>query len=166
MFIFGEIWAWGGWAEDLIIHDCPALHHLEVVSCVTVSHCQEGSCKFRLHQHTQRVQIKGDLIKESDTTEQLGMHTCWKDGHYIEVFSLGHTLNEHLLCVQGITLGTGNAKTIKAQCLIVKELSFVLEGDAQDDVKSLQSCPTLCDPMDCSPPGSSVHGILQAKILK
>ena len=28
--------------------------------------------------------------------------------------------------------------------------------------KSLQSCPTLCDPMDCSPPGSSVHGILQA----
>ena len=25
-----------------------------------------------------------------------------------------------------------------------------------------QSCPTLCDPMDCSPPGSSVHGILQA----
>ena len=30
----------------------------------------------------------------------------------------------------------------------------------------LQSCPTLCDPMDCSTPGSSVHGILQAKILK
>ena len=26
----------------------------------------------------------------------------------------------------------------------------------------LQSCPTLCDPMNCSPPGSSVHGILQA----
>ena len=31
---------------------------------------------------------------------------------------------------------------------------------------SLQSCPTLCDPMDCSPPGSSVHGILQARILE
>ena len=30
--------------------------------------------------------------------------------------------------------------------------------------KSLQSCLTLCDPMDCSPPGSSVHGILQARI--
>ena len=28
-----------------------------------------------------------------------------------------------------------------------------------------QLCPTLCDPMDCSPPGSSVHGILQAEIL-
>ena len=32
--------------------------------------------------------------------------------------------------------------------------------------KSLQSCLTLCDPMDCSPPGSSVHGILQARILE
>ena len=31
--------------------------------------------------------------------------------------------------------------------------------------KSLQLCPTLCDPMDHSPPGSSVHGILQARIL-
>ena len=32
--------------------------------------------------------------------------------------------------------------------------------------KSLQLCPTLCDPMDCSPLGSSVHGILQARILE
>ena len=31
---------------------------------------------------------------------------------------------------------------------------------------SLQSCPTLCNPMDCSPPGFSVHGILQARILE
>ena len=32
--------------------------------------------------------------------------------------------------------------------------------------KSLQSCPTLCDPIDCSLPGCSVHGILQARILE
>ena len=32
--------------------------------------------------------------------------------------------------------------------------------------KSLQSCLTLCNPMHCSPPGSSVHGILQAIVLK
>ena len=32
--------------------------------------------------------------------------------------------------------------------------------------KSLQSCPTLCDPMDCSQPGPSVHGISQARILE
>ena len=29
-----------------------------------------------------------------------------------------------------------------------------------------QSCPTVCDPVDCRPPGSSVHGILQAGILE
>ena len=29
-----------------------------------------------------------------------------------------------------------------------------------------QLCPILCDPVDCSPPGSSVHGILQARILE
>ena len=33
-------------------------------------------------------------------------------------------------------------------------------------LKLLQSCPTLCDPIDSSPPGSSVPGILQARILE
>ena len=32
--------------------------------------------------------------------------------------------------------------------------------------KSLQSCPTLCDPIDVSPPGSPVPGILQARTLE
>ena len=32
--------------------------------------------------------------------------------------------------------------------------------------KSLQSCPTLCDPIDGSPPGSAVPGILQARMLE
>ena len=32
--------------------------------------------------------------------------------------------------------------------------------------KSPQRCPTLCDPMDYSPPSPSVHGILQARILE
>ena len=34
------------------------------------------------------------------------------------------------------------------------------------NVKSLRSCPTLCDPMDSSPPGSSIHRIFQARILE
>ena len=40
--------------------------------------------------------------------------------------------------------------------------------DAKDESESeiAQSCPTLCDPMDCSPPDSSVHGILQARALE
>ena len=32
--------------------------------------------------------------------------------------------------------------------------------------KSLQSCPTPSDPMDCSPPGPSVHGIFQARVME
>ena len=34
------------------------------------------------------------------------------------------------------------------------------------EVKAAQSCPTLCDPMDCSLPGPSVHEILQTRILE
>ena len=38
--------------------------------------------------------------------------------------------------------------------------------DIDIDIEVAQLCPTLCDPMDCSPPGSSVHGIFQAKVLE
>ena len=37
-------------------------------------------------------------------------------------------------------------------------------GEGEGEVT--QSCPTLCNPMDCSLPGSSIHGILQARILE
>ena len=40
------------------------------------------------------------------------------------------------------------------------------EEPAAAAAKSLQSCPTLCDPIDGSPPGSPVPGILQARILE
>ena len=40
------------------------------------------------------------------------------------------------------------------------------EMHVKSESKVAQSCPTLCDPMDCSPPGSSVHGIFQARILE
>ena len=36
----------------------------------------------------------------------------------------------------------------------------------KEKVLVAHSCPILCDPMDCSPLGSSVHGILQARILE
>ena len=40
------------------------------------------------------------------------------------------------------------------------------QSDYPAAAKLLQSCPTLCDPMDCSLPGFSVHGILQARTLE
>ena len=39
-----------------------------------------------------------------------------------------------------------------------------LESASESEVA--QSCPTLCNPMDCSLPGSSIHGIFQARVLE
>ena len=36
----------------------------------------------------------------------------------------------------------------------------------ESESEVVQSCPTLCNPMDCSPPGSSVHRISQARIME
>ena len=36
----------------------------------------------------------------------------------------------------------------------------------KSEIEVAQSCPTLSDPMDCGPPGSSVHGIFQARVLE
>ena len=50
---------------------------------------------------------------------------------------------------------TGVGRHFLLQCMKVKSESEVA-----------QSCPTLSDPMECSPPGSSIHGILQARVLE
>ena len=50
------------------------------------------------------------------------------------------------------------------QHLVTGKKIFLIKTAAA--AKSLQSCPTLCDPIDRSPPGSSVPGILQARILE
>jgi len=54
---------------------------------------------------------------------------------------------------------------------ITTDIDITLEDQiVSQDYKKLklvaQLCPTLCNPMDCSPPGSSVHGVLQARILE
>ena len=38
--------------------------------------------------------------------------------------------------------------------------------NSESESEVAQSCPTLCDPMDCTLPGSSVHGIFQARVLE
>ena len=55
---------------------------------------------------------------------------------------------------------------VKSQKMLII-LCFLLIYSARGCACSvIQSCPSLCDPMDCSPSGSSVHGILQARILE
>ena len=51
--------------------------------------------------------------------------------------------------------------------LFFHSLDIVLhKAAAAATAKSLQSCPTLCDPIDGSPPGSPIPGILQARTLE
>ena len=45
-------------------------------------------------------------------------------------------------------------------------LTYMQSAAAAPAAKSLQSCPTLCDPIDGNPPGSPVPGILQARTLE
>ena len=52
----------------------------------------------------------------------------------------------------------------KRSVLFCTSAGFWMQG--WSSAKSLQSCPTLCNPVDCSPPGSSVGGTLQARILE
>ena len=49
-------------------------------------------------------------------------------------------------------------------CIFIYAFFHLLSLDIH--AKVIQSCPTLCDPMDCRLPGFSVHGILQARILE
>ena len=45
-------------------------------------------------------------------------------------------------------------------------LSSVQQINGESESEVAQLCPTLCNPMDCSPPGFSVHGIFQARVLE
>ena len=54
----------------------------------------------------------------------------------------------------------------KLESRLLGEISILRYTDAAATAESLQSCPTLCDPIDASPPGSPVPGILQARTLE
>ena len=46
-------------------------------------------------------------------------------------------------------------------------ISVIIKGsESKSESEVAQSCPTLFDPVDCSPPGCSVHGIVQARVLE
>ena len=83
-----------------------------------------------------------------------------------------------LLAVQGtfkslLQHHSSKASILRCSAFFIVQLShpYVTTGKtialtATATAKSLQSCPTLCDPIDGSPPGSPVPGILQARILE
>ena len=67
------------------------------------------------------------------------------------------------MTAQGHTAGRGKARGY-VTCL--QRIHAFYFPTTCSFMSNSHSCPTLCDPMDCSPPGSSVHGISQARILE
>ena len=63
-------------------------------------------------------------------------------------------------------LNEENYKTMMSEIQVKIKTRYLYTTILCVCAKSLQSCLTLCDPMDCNPPCSSVHGILQARILE
>ena len=72
-------------------------------------------------------------------------------------------LSENLYFPKDISLNLFEDKILLQEDLCKSKIIIVYSAAA---AKSLQSCPTLCDPIDSGPPGSPVPGILQARTLE
>ena len=73
-----------------------------------------------------------------------------------------HTPDVLGLCVGPAVIRANGVDVLKGQSPMLCSDNGLLDAAG----KSLQSCPTLCDPIDGSPPGSSIHGILQERTLE
>ena len=62
--------------------------------------------------------------------------------------------------------GMSNSGFLSPYKLRCEEMKSSSAAEIMLSLQRAQSCPTLCDPVDCSPPGSSVRGIFQARILE
>ena len=108
-------------------------------------HLHSRNLRTRKHKWLPKVHIRGVRLHLT----RLSTHTC-----------LTPECTLVLLVLPSGQLG------MKTKQISKSDARFILCVCVYMHTKSLQSCPTLCDPMYCSPPGSSVHGILQARILK
>ena len=61
---------------------------------------------------------------------------------------------------------SSKASILWYSAFFIVELSHPYTTAGKTVKVKVKSCPTLCDPVDCNPPGSSIHGILQARILE
>ena len=76
-------------------------------------------------------------------------------------------MSDFILGGSKITADGDCSHEIKRRLLLGRKvMTNLAAAAAAAAAKSLQSCPTLCDPVDSSPPGSPVPGILQARTLE
>ena len=96
----------------------------------------------------------------SHRLEPARLHRPWH-------FSGKHTVVDYHSLLQGIFSTQGSNPGL----LHCRQILYFLSHQGSPVIvckstQSLQSCSTLCNHMDCSPPASSIHGILQARILE
>ena len=110
------------------------------------------------------------LLLPSSSSSHLSFHRCqiyilvWRlflTHSTFFLFCLSHTLPSNKMMQLCLNLCFPRGLSLPPVCHGLCSLACVCMR-----AKSLQSCLTLCNPMDCSPPGFSVHGISQARILE
>ena len=110
---------------------------------------------------------------ESGGLPSMGSHRVGHDGYDLAAAAAAvecHHPNNSVFVFRVFWVSAGNAGLVEAQAgikIVGRNINNLRHGDAAPAAaaKSLQLCPTLCDPIDGSPSGSSVPGILQARIL-
>ena len=126
--------------------------------CFAVSHCRDsGHCK-QWEWHFQAPSL--------DTTLGVSASSC----RSYEVCQWAPVLYLNLFCA---SIGMMCPKVIASALYAIlayesfhRSILLLDGGESESESEVAQSCPTLCDPMDCNLPGSSVHGMFQARILE
>ena len=114
--------------------------------------------------------IMEQTASSSAVVERTVLHTLiWTNAELFYSLKLGQTW--YYVIFICISLASGEADFIYLYIAVFIFLDIFISYNIRElyicaCAKSLQSCLTLCDPTDCSPPGSSVHGLLQARILE
>ena len=159
------------WLQGIIVYPTieysPTIQHNDVKECFMTHECAHGVSLEKNNQGTQWY-IQCDF---NSVDNQILIYTCQTTTGTKRVNLCSIFISETgmmvgifiVFCIFPISFFMRNTNMCSFQIIyFFKELS----RDQHAAAKSLQSCPTLCDPIDGSPPGSPVPGIPQARTLE
>ena len=117
---------------------------------------------------TENEELKSLLMKVKEEGEKVGLKLNIRKTKIVASTPItsrqinGETVADFIFLGSKITADGECSHEIKRRLLLGRKVMTTLTATA----KSLQSCPTLCNPIDSSPPGSAIPGILQARTLE
>ena len=114
------------------------------------------SLLMQVKEESEKAGLKLNIQKTKTMTS--GSITSWQiEGEKVE------TVTDFIFLGFKITANSDCSHEVKRRLFLGRKAMTNLAAAA---AKSLQSCPTLCDPIESSPPGSTIPGILQARTLE